>query len=85
MTGSGQSEYVVAHVEEALARDVRVAEQGLHVTVEDGCVVVKGTVSTVERRAAIAAVVEEVAPGHRLCNEAEVADYPERPDPEMVG
>ena len=79
-----RAEYVIAHLEEALAQDARVAEQGLHVSVEDGCVVVRGTVSTVERKAGIAAVVEAVTPDHPLRNEAEVADYPERPEPEVL-
>lgn len=93
MTGTGGGtgpvdgeapEYVVAHLEEALARDPRVSEQGLHAAVEDGCVVVRGTVTTVERQAAIAAVAGDVAPDHPLRNEAEVADFPDRPEPEVV-
>jgi len=81
---TGPDPYVAAHLEEALARDPRVAEQGLHAAVEDGCIVVRGTVSTAERRAGIDAVGAEVAPGRQVRNEAEVADYPERPVPEVV-
>jgi hypothetical protein len=72
------SDYVVGHVEEALACDPRVNEQGLHVAVADGRVVVTGTVSTPGRRHAIAEIVDELLPGHELRNEVTVSsDYPE--------
>lgn len=76
--------YIVAHVEEALARDPRVNEQGLHVTIVGDEVVVDGTVSTAERHGAIAAVAAEVAAGFAVRNHAVVADYHEEPDAEVV-
>jgi hypothetical protein len=72
------TDYVVGHVEDALARDPRVNEQGLHVAVAAGRVFVTGTVSTQQRREAIASVVAELLPEHELRNEVTVAsDYPE--------
>lgn len=74
----GPTDYVVGHVEEALACDPRVNEQGLHVAVAGGRVFVTGTVSTQQRRDAVAAIVGELLPEHELRNEVTVsADYPE--------
>jgi hypothetical protein len=70
-------DYLVGHLEEALARDPRVNEQGLHVTITGGRVFVDGTVTTKARFDAVAAVVGELLPDWALCNEATVADYPE--------
>ncbi|HEV7887120.1 MAG TPA: BON domain-containing protein [Acidimicrobiales bacterium] len=71
------ADYLVGHIEEALARDPRVNEQGLHVTVTGGRVLVDGTVSTPARHEAVAAVVAELLPGWTVSNQADVADYPE--------
>ncbi|HEX9969195.1 MAG TPA: hypothetical protein VGB03_03580 [Acidimicrobiales bacterium] len=71
------SDYLVGHVEEALACDPRVNEQGLHVAIAAGKVFVTGTVSTRERFDAVAEVVRELLPDFDLHNEATVADYPE--------
>ena len=54
-------EYAAAHAEEALAEDGRVAEQGLHVGVEDGHLVVSGVVSDEDRKASIVEVVKPFA------------------------
>lgn len=71
-------DYAVGHVEEALACDPRVNEQGLHVALAGGRVFVTGTVSTRHRRDAIATVVAELLPEHELRNEVTVAsEYPE--------
>lgn len=98
--GSDTTEYLVARIEDALARDPRVAEQGLRVAVVtsgdpggagdsggagatgtggDGppTVVVTGTVVAVARKAAIPAVVLELAPGATVRDETTTADYPE--------
>ena len=77
-TSDQPSDYVVGHVEEALACDPRVNEQGLHVALAGGRVFVTGTVSTQQRREAVAQVVGELVPDHELRNEVTVAaDYPE--------
>lgn len=70
-------DYLVGHLEEALACDERVNEQGLHVTVQNGHVFVDGTVSTKARFDAVADVVGELLPGFTLHNQADVAEYAE--------
>jgi hypothetical protein len=72
-------EYLVGHIEDALARDPRVTEQGLRVQVRGSppTVVVTGTVVSQRHQAAIAEIVAELLPGARLDDETTVADYPE--------
>ena len=54
-------EYLVGHLEDSLARDPRVAEQGLHVAVSDerSTVTVTGTVTEARRQAAITEVIRD--------------------------
>jgi hypothetical protein len=80
-------DYLVGHVEEALACDERVNEQGLHVTIQQHRVFVDGTVSTRARFDAVAIVVNELLPGWTVCNQATVADFPEpgATDAEVLG
>lgn len=80
----GPSDYLVGHVEDALTRDPRVSEQGLHVAIAARKVFVTGTVSTPDRHRAVAQVVSELLPDFELHNEATVADYPEPPDEELL-
>jgi osmotically-inducible protein OsmY len=78
------TDYLVGHVEEALACDPRVNEQGLHVNVVGKRVFVTGTVSTKGRRDALESVVGEVLPGYEVRNEVTVStDYPEPAASEM--
>ncbi len=71
-------DYLVGHVEEALACDERVNEQGLHVTIQGGRVFVDGTVSTQGRFDAVAVVVNELLPDHAVVNQATIlSDFPE--------
>ena len=78
------SDYLVGHVEDALARDPRVSEQGLHVAIAARKVFVTGTVSTPDRHHAVDDVVRELLPDFELHNEATVADYPEAADEEHL-
>lgn len=73
------SEYLVAHLEDALARDPRVTEQGLRVRYLDDppTVVVSGTVADPAHKRAVADVVRELVPGAAVRDETAVADYPE--------
>ncbi len=77
-------EYVAAHLEEALARDPRVGELGLHVTVADATVVVAGCVSTAERRHGVVEVVHELLPGYRVENATRVPDCRESAEMESL-
>lgn len=80
----GPPDYLVGHVEDALARDPRVNEQGLHVAIAARKVFVTGTVSTPDRHRAVEQVVTELLPDFELHNEATVSDYPELPDEEHL-
>lgn len=73
------AEYLVGHIEDALARDPRVTEQGLRVQVSGAppTVVVTGTVVSERHKAALAEVLAELLPGARLDDQTTVADYPE--------
>jgi hypothetical protein len=72
-------EYLVGHLEDAFARDPRLNEQGLRVSLvgEPPTVVVRGVLAAAEHRAAVAQVVGEVLPGAQVRDETTVADYPE--------
>jgi hypothetical protein len=84
MTDPTPLDYLGAHLEEALATDGRVAEQGLHVAVDGAELVVRGTVSTRQRCDAIAAVARETVPEARVRNEAVVAALGDHSGPEEV-
>ena len=84
MVASEPDAYLAAHARDALATDARVAELGLDVTVAGDLVVVTGTVSTPERRAAVAEVLAEVAPGHEVRNDTIVAGFAEPDVPETL-
>ena len=72
MSGTGDG-YLSAHLEEALAEDGRVAEQGLHVQVAGTRVVVSGTVSDPERKRAVADVLAGLVGQRELVDLTEVA------------
>jgi hypothetical protein len=77
-------EYLRGHVEEALATDPRVTEQGLHVDVVGHVLVVNGTVSTPERRVAVGRVAREVAGDVPVRNETHLVPLEEPHDTEAV-
>jgi osmotically-inducible protein OsmY len=81
---SEPTHYLRAHVEEALACDPRVNEQGLHVQIEDRRVRVTGTVSTRERLAGVDQVVRDLLPGWEVVNLASVTDFPEPSEMEAI-
>lgn len=66
-------EYVVAHVQEALATDTRVAELGIGVSVAGGRLFLTGTVSSDEQRDRAGDLAVEVAGDLEVCNDLEVA------------
>ena len=66
-------EYLVARIQDALARDRRAGELGIEVRIAGGKVFLHGAVSSEERRAAVAAVAGDVAIGPDVCDETEVA------------
>lgn len=77
--GSLDPAYLAGHLQELLARDDRVHEPELNVSIERGRVVITGVAPTEERRAAVDAVIAEACPEHEVVNRVTVADY-EPPD-----
>jgi hypothetical protein len=80
------AEYLVGHIGDVLARDPRVADQGLHVSVSQAplVVTVSGTLNDAGPRAGLAAVIAELLPGAELRDETKVADHTERGGPEEL-
>ena len=77
-------EYVVGHLQDALAHDPRVNELGVTVAVCGQRLFLSGTVPTAERRDAVGVVAAELAPDCQVVNEIVVAAYPEADAPEML-
>lgn len=65
-------EYVAEQIRQAIATDPRTVEQGMDVRVVGSEVLVTGSVSSEERRAAIGQVAGEVAPGLVVRNDVVV-------------
>jgi osmotically-inducible protein OsmY len=76
--------YVIEQVRAALARDPRVNELGIAVTIVDRKVFLRGTVSTAARQELITVVVRELLPDHEVHNDVRV-DVPAIPlAPELL-
>ncbi|MEU6738246.1 BON domain-containing protein [Streptosporangium sandarakinum] len=70
-------QYVAARVQSALAEDERTHELGIRVVVRGDQIFLHGQVSCDERRALIADVAGEAAPGLTVRNEIAVMDVRE--------
>jgi HSP20 family molecular chaperone IbpA len=79
-----EPEYLIARVSDALAEDPRVSEVELDVDVEDGTVVIRGTVPTEERRRGVGEVLAERFPELAARNEVTVLEPPDPPAEEVV-
>jgi osmotically-inducible protein OsmY len=77
-------QYVVAHVREAIAQDPQLNELHLGISVQGGKIFLTGVVGTPERRTALTEVVRALAPDHEVCNETEVAEFPEAEGAEEI-
>jgi osmotically-inducible protein OsmY len=76
--------YLVARVGEALARDPRVGEQGIHLKLAGDKVFLTGEVPTAERKDAVTEVVAEQLPGYDVRNELVVSPPGEPSEPELL-
>jgi osmotically-inducible protein OsmY len=65
-------EYLIHHIQEALATDPRARELGVDVQVAGDRVVLTGTAATADQRAAIGEVVRELADGYKVVDEMTV-------------
>jgi len=79
-----EPEYLIARVSDALADDPRVSEVELDVDVEDGTVVIRGSVPTEERRRGVGEVLAERFPELDARNEVTVLEPPDPPAEEKV-
>jgi hypothetical protein len=77
-------QYVIEHVQRALAQDPRVSALDVEVTLAGGRVFLTGEVPTQERKEAISAVVAEILPDHEICNETSVATLAPAGEPEQL-
>jgi predicted nucleotidyltransferase len=77
-------DYLVAQVQEQLARDQRTAELEIDVRLEDGTVVLAGTVATPERKAALQEIVADLLPGSPVENLITVGTPPAGPRVERL-
>lgn len=70
-------DYIAEHLRQALARDPRVGELNLGVTIEGSLVRLTGFVPTPERRDAVSTVAHEALPGYEIRNDITSGDLPE--------
>jgi osmotically-inducible protein OsmY len=69
--------YLAEHIRDALARDERVGELGVEVTLTPAGVFLTGEVASPQRRDAIGDVVHEIAPDQEIHNQTTVMQYSE--------
>lgn len=78
------SEYSAENLREQFARDERVSELGIEVTISGDHAFLRGKVSTPERRDAAGTVAREFLPDCTIVNEVTVIDL-EKPHLETLG
>jgi hypothetical protein len=71
------SEYSAENLRERFARDERVGELGIEVTISEDHAFLRGKVSTEERRSAVGDVAREFLPDCTIVNEVTVIDFDE--------
>jgi osmotically-inducible protein OsmY len=77
-------QYLVAKLQQALARDDRVSALDIKITVTSGRIHLTGCVPTTERRSAVDAVVSEVLPGVPVKNELTLLELSDRGEHERI-
>jgi len=75
-------QYLVGHLQEALAADPRVSALDIKVVATGGRIHLMGEVTTQERRDAVNALVLEVLPGVPVRNQITVLELSGAPEPE---
>ena len=76
--------YLAEHIRDALARDERVGELGVEVTLTPAGVFLTGEVASPQRQDAISEVAREVAPEQDIHNQTTVMQYPEPGEEEQL-
>jgi osmotically-inducible protein OsmY len=77
-------QYLIAHLQSALAHDERVNQLDIHVKIAAGKVFLTGSVPTYERYDAVSAIAAEVMTGHEVHNELKIASYGDPDDMEQL-
>ena len=79
-------DYLIAHLQDALAADPRIGELGIDVVVAHGRLFLTGTVMTATQRAAAGELATSHARDLEVCNDIEVVPPAgEAPEPEQLG
>jgi len=76
--------YLAEHLREALEQDPRVAELGIDVEIDDGVVVLSGTMTSPEQQDAAFAIAREFVPQHHVRVQTRVTDLTEPTDSEHL-
>jgi osmotically-inducible protein OsmY len=76
--------YLAEHLREALARDPRVGELDVAVTIDAEQVVLRGRLPSAASQAAAAEIALRVAPGHVVVDETVLAEFPESTETERI-
>ena len=77
-------EYVIAQVQEALARDPRTSELGIHVRVAGPAVFLSGAVASAEHGEAVVTVAREVVTGFEVRDDLTVSPWDEGGEEEAL-
>jgi hypothetical protein len=77
LAGKRDEPRAIAHLRERLAEDPRVAELNIDASFEQEVLILRGRVSTKERREAVEGVAAELLPGTEIVNEVVVVRLPE--------
>ncbi|MFN2489288.1 MAG: BON domain-containing protein [Actinomycetota bacterium] len=72
-------QYLVSRLQDAFARDPRVAELSIAVDVSGRDIYLSGSVSTAERSDVVAEVAKELCPEHSIHNDLTVAQVLDEP------
>lgn len=73
----GSEEHMLAHLREALAEDPRLHELNIEASVAGGTLVLRGRVTTDERRELVGRVAGEILPGYHIENRVGVVQHGE--------
>lgn len=73
----GSEEHMLAHLRKALAEDPRLHELNIEASVAGGTLVLRGRVTTEERRELVGSVATELLPGYQIDNRVGVVQHGE--------
>lgn len=83
-TGREPADYVISHIQDALAHDPRTTEMGIEVTLSGDRAVLTGMVTSGAQRDAIGQVASEVAREYHVVNDVSVVPCDEASETEEL-